>query len=373
MFQPIVPPLARRATGQPVATAEPCALQRFPDLPLGRYRLEWEALQAVDDSQYLGSAWRGVFGHALKRQVCVTRASQCKGCEYLHSCAYTYLFETPGEAPSSEVPTSGAKPSSATAAAAPHPLILRVETPACSPGALYRLGIVLVGRAVKLLPHAVRAFEEAARQGIGPRELRFRLRGVSQENPTGGGQWLPILQQGRLTPLPAAAPPIPPRPSHARIALLTPLRLRSQGAYVREEGALGDFAASLLRRYLLMLRYHGDADVAEDLSGLFQAARNWKPFSAELRWHDWARYSNRQQTHMLMGGLLGEFAVSLDAFPEIWPSLWIGQFLHAGKAASMGLGAYRIEALPSPAGSSQPCEPYTTGSVAVQSGGGPNP
>lgn len=373
MIQPIVPPLAKRATGQPVATADPTALQRFPDLPIGRYRLEWEALQAVDDSQYLGSAWRGVFGHALKRLVCVTRAPQCKGCEHLHSCAYPYLFETPGEAPSTEGSTSGTKPSSATVAAAPHPLILRIETPACSAGAPYRLGIVLVGRAAKLLPHVVRALEDAARQGIGSRELRFRLRAVSQENPTGGGHWLPILQQGRLMAMPAASPPIPPRPSHARIALLTPLRLRSQGAYVREGGALGDFAASLLRRHLLMLRYHGDAVVAEDLSTLFQAARDWKPLSAELRWHDWARFSNRQQTHMLMGGLLGEFVVSLDACPEIWPSLWIGQFLHAGKAASMGLGAYRVETIPQPLAQSQPCEAYTAGGGSAQAGGGTNP
>lgn len=306
------------------------ALPRPSDLPLAHYRLEWEAAQPLEDPQYLGSAWRGVFGHCLRRLVCVSRAPQCQGCLLLHTCSYPYLFETPGEA--------------SAHAAAPHPLILKIENSRCPSGGPYRLGFVLVGRAIPLVGYVVRAFEQAASRGVTTRDYRFRLLGVRQENPTGSGLWTPILAPDRrLLALPAAGAAIPPCPDQCRIRLLTPLRLRKEGAYVRDSALLGEFAASVLRRLLLMLRFHGPGPVEDNLAPLFQAARNWQPLDASLRWHDWTRYSNRQQTSMQMGGWVGEMLVSPRELPELWPWLWVGQYIHGGKGASMGLGAYRLE------------------------------
>ena len=51
-----------------------------PLLPVAGYRLEFTALEPVRLPVYAGSAWRGVFGHALKRLVCVTRAPRCPNC-----------------------------------------------------------------------------------------------------------------------------------------------------------------------------------------------------------------------------------------------------------------------------------------------------
>ena len=51
----------------------------------------------------------------------------------------------------------------------------------------------------------------------------------------------------------------------------------------------------------------------------------------------------RQKTEMQMGGLLGSFQVDSVQLGELWPYLWLGQWTHAGKAATMGLGRYRIE------------------------------
>ncbi|MCZ2152993.1 MAG: CRISPR system precrRNA processing endoribonuclease RAMP protein Cas6 [Bryobacterales bacterium] len=338
-------------SGAQVATA-PGAESRtlhclLPMLPLGRYRFEFEALQPIKSRHYPGSAWRGVFGHALKSLVCVTRAPDCRGCMLLHSCAYPYLFETPGE--DSENPNAESEPAprgSATANRAPHPLIFRFESGPLEAGSPYRVGMVLAGQATSYLSFAARALEEAADRGIGSRRDRFRLRRIEQEYPAGSGHWRSILRAGRhVLSLPAVPPLLPARPRRVRIELLSPLRLRTKGRYVQADGALGEFAASLLRRHLMMLRFHGRKPIDEDLSGLFRSAHAWKPEAQRLYWHDWTRYSNRQQTKMQMGGLLGEFVADLDGFPEIWPSLHIGQYLHAGKGAIMGLGAYRVEAL----------------------------
>jgi len=57
-----------------------------PELPLARFRLEFVASGNVRLPAYAGSTWRGGFGHALRRAVCVTRLPRCPEC---------LLFESP--------------------------------------------------------------------------------------------------------------------------------------------------------------------------------------------------------------------------------------------------------------------------------------
>jgi CRISPR/Cas system endoribonuclease Cas6 (RAMP superfamily) len=43
-----------------------------------------------------------------------------------------------------------------------------------------------------------------------------------------------------------------------------------------------------------------------------------------------------------MGGLLGRFRLHGPDIAPFWPYLWLGQWTHAGKGATLGLGRYRI-------------------------------
>jgi CRISPR/Cas system endoribonuclease Cas6 (RAMP superfamily) len=63
--------------------------------------------------------------------------------------------------------------------------------------------------------------------------------------------------------------------------------------------------------------------------------------SASLRWCDWERYSNRQQTKMKLGGFLGATAYS-GAIEEFLPLVAAGEILHVGGSTSFGLGRYEI-------------------------------
>ena len=54
----------------------------------------FRARQQMRMPGYMGSAWRGGFGRALRRAVCVTGLSTCPGCPFETSCVYPYLFET---------------------------------------------------------------------------------------------------------------------------------------------------------------------------------------------------------------------------------------------------------------------------------------
>lgn len=43
---------------------------------------------------YKGSTFRGGFGHALKRAVCMDREGECAKCVLRSECIYSYVFET---------------------------------------------------------------------------------------------------------------------------------------------------------------------------------------------------------------------------------------------------------------------------------------
>lgn len=281
------------------------AASALPRLPLARYCLRLKPLGEVRLPRYAGSAWRGAFGRALRNTVCVTRLPSCADCLLLSSCAYPYIFET-------LPPPDAAK--MRRYAAVPHPFVL--DLPAAPDGEIYSLGLTLFGRSDRHFPYVLHAMLVAAERGIGSARTRFSLERVDQQQ---GDEWAPIYRPGEpLTAQPARMPEPTPMPPRARLVLETPLRLRRGEHYVRPE----DFRfADLVRR-----------------------AAGVSPEAADLRWHDWTRYSSRQRTTMEMGGLLGAVDLDLTSMEPFWPYFWLGQWTHAGKGTTMGLGKYRIEA-----------------------------
>ena len=81
-------------------------------LPVACYRLHFIAQEAVRLPAYAGSAWRGVFGRALRRLVCVTREPACPACLLYRSCIYPYLFETPPDPAATPAVPEKARPAS---------------------------------------------------------------------------------------------------------------------------------------------------------------------------------------------------------------------------------------------------------------------
>ena len=64
--------------------------------------------------------------------------------------------------------------------------------------------------------------------------------------------------------------------------------------------------------------------------------------SANLRWWDLERYSNRQKSTLKIGGLLGEMELR-DITHPWWLVLQALQEVHLGKSTIMGLGKIRLE------------------------------
>ena len=99
---------------------------------------------------------------------------------------------------------------------------------------------------------------------------------------------------------------------------------------------------NLLRRLSLLYYFHCGGDPSGwDFKGLIEKAKEVRVKEKKLRWHDWERYSGRQETRMKMGGFLGEIIFEGEIGPFM-PLIKAGEILHVGKGTSFGLGKYRI-------------------------------
>ena len=78
-----------------------------------------------------------------------------------------------------------------------------------------------------------------------------------------------------------------------------------------------------------------------DFKSLIEKSYEVKVKKSNLRWFDWERYSNRQETKMMMGGFKGPITFEGE-FELFLPFLLLGEYIHVGKGTSFGLGKYQI-------------------------------
>ncbi len=307
-----------------------------PALDIVRCRFKFCAETCVELPDYPGSAWRGLFGHMLKRLVCVTREKHCPACRLYHGCPYSYVFETP-------VPANAGRMRRYTNV--PHPfVIIPVSHGRIEKGQIFSVEMVLIGKAVRFLPYVVYAFEKAGSRGIGRGDGRFTLVSVLQHDETAG--WQDIYRPGSdLGSCKPVNPVFPALPESFLVHFLTPFRAKRGGKLVTPERfEFSDLFSSLLRRISMLMYFHQDCDLQVDYAKLTRNGRKISLQDKKLEWKAWKRYSSRQQTLMNMDGVTGSITVSGCDLDDFWPYLWLGQWVHAGKATSMGLGQYKITA-----------------------------
>ncbi len=226
--------------------------------------------------------------------------------------------------------------------AAPHPFVLRIDSR--QDGAPYRLGLILFGRADRHLPYFVHALAEAGKTGLGRQRRAFELIEVRQAQRPDAGDWRSIYAPGQpLNPVAGSVIEPPDPPEWLEIHLETPLRLRREEHLVTPARfGFADLFGALLRRISMLSYFHTETPLEVDFAGLSEASREVPLYEPKLRWYDWTRYSSRQDTTLEMGGLFGRFRLRGRDIGPFWPYLWLGQWTHAGKGATLGLGRYRI-------------------------------
>jgi hypothetical protein len=319
----------------PADLAAPAPLAPGAQLPVARYRFCFRMREPLRLPQYAGSLLRGQFGSALRRSACITGAKACAGCPLLTTCPYPMIFETPAP------PEHRLQKFSAV----PNPYV--IEPPAgvrrLGAGDTLRFDVVLIGRALERLALIAHALQRALGEGLGKARARGDLIDITLETAAGReAVW--DSASGKLAAHTAQLTvPEFPRTREVTLAFETPLRLQEKGQPLSAaQLSPRALVMALVRRIELLFEFHaGVAGLGAQAPALARAAESLFE-QRDLRWKDLVRYSSRQRQTVPQGGVIGTWTLRGELQPLL-PWLWLGQWLHAGKSATMGLGGYRLK------------------------------
>jgi len=299
-----------------------------------RYQFNCQTTSPLKLNDYSGSMLRGAFGHALRKQACVTNMQNCHACMLYKQCAYPQVFSAPAQAATLQKFTT-----------IPNPFI--IEPPALGERQLNRkesfsFSMVLIGKAIKHLPIIISAWNTALQQGLGKQHTAVKLQTVVFEPMQKAETIIYKNETKELLQAPEfKMPPIRPT-QQLTINLLTPLHIKKQGIAIRNNLTGRDFLMALVRRYYLLQQFHSHHYQAPDFSELAIQASQVECQSS-LEWYEWQRYSSRQKQKMAFNGVLGELTLTGELTPFL-PLLQAGQWLHAGNKTTFGMGRYQIQA-----------------------------
>ncbi len=314
-------------------SASASSLRAGAVLPIARYRFRFSMEGDLILPEYAGSLLRGQFGDALRRIACLTGAKTCPGCPLLRTCPYPAIFDTP-------VPEAQqAKRFSQV----PNPYV--IEPPAfgtrfIAAGDFLEFGLVLAGRALEQLPLIAFALDRAFARGLGRNRVPGCLHDIVWRDEAGDVSVWDAAQRQLLPHEPRINVPKLDLCRKVRLDIATPMRLQVQGHPLGPaEVTPRKLLTAIMRRTALLLAIHaGRPGMADDAPVLARRAETLHD-ARDLKWREWTRFSSRQQAEMTLGGVVGTWEISGDLGPlAAW--LWLGQWLHIGKNATMGMGHY---------------------------------
>jgi len=310
--------------------------------------LRLELLFAIDEAVVLpanrGNMWRGIFGAALKRIDEGVLPGLSTGLIDTGR-----LYETFFEPEVSAGVVGGIN----LHGGAPHPYV--VDAPAASgyqeipAGATERIGLTLIGKPASAVEAVLAAFDFAARVGLGAGQGRQWKRGRAHLMETRAvwrnddAELRVFDDQNGFQAIAAEAPVVPQCPPRLRVILATPLRLIRDGRLVRTSHFQpATLLFNLVRRVASLSALYGTSVVDADSTTLKRLCTSLVAEQPALAFADQTRWSGNHQQEIDAGGIIGSFVLDMRGAEPLFPYLWLGQWLHAGKGAVCGLGAIRL-------------------------------
>ena len=303
---------------------------------LGAYRFHCRLITDAILPPYKGSTFRGVFGHALKKVVCALKRKDCRDCMLKSQCVYAIVFETP---------LALSVPENAHISDPPHPFVIQppLETDTDYPkGAAFDFNLLLFGNINHHLAYFIYAFEQMGRIGIG-RKTNGKRGLFVLETVSGNGH---AIYDHRVKTL--SAPPVNEglqlraitdsneKSADLTLQLQTPLRLKFKNR-LNADLPFHVLVRAMLRRISSLCTCYGNGEPDLDYPGLVKDAGSIKTKASDLQWCDWRRYSFRQESTMLMGGLVGSVTYK-DVPGQYLPLIEFCEKVHLGKQTVFGLG-----------------------------------
>lgn len=219
-----------------------------------------------------------------------------------------------------------------------------------------RFRLMLMGRANDYLSYVIYAVNEMARRGLGAERAGFALHSVAVLGESGERETIytagdkrslvPINAVNTLSDLLEARLRELERTGRnpgdtLKLRFTTPTRIRVEGD-LQTSLSFELLIRNLLRRVSMLIAVHSESQLDLDYKALIARAARVRISTASLSWHDWQRYSNRQETKMKLGGFIGEIEYTGEAITELLPLILAGEILHVGTGTSFGLGKYEL-------------------------------
>lgn len=229
---------------------------------------------------FIGSKMRGILGYTLKEEVCINPTLKCEGCFAAKECVFYDMYEKQN---------------------ATHRYRLDFKLDSKK----YKFSILLFGS----LQTYSRTIEKAMLKALGEYdEIDSKEKGKSlkiQENDT----------------------------NIVKLTFMTPLRIKKQNLFARDDIDLIDILRSIYRR---------DRDLRGESFEPLKMEERFKVVTKHFHYKELTRRSNKQQTKMNMGGLMGEMVIS-GVDKEVYDLLKLGEVIGVGKATVFGLGKIKLE------------------------------
>ena len=137
---------------------------------LAYYRFVLKATTDMQLPTYKGSSFRGGFGHALKRTICITPEHVCHSCLLRTQCLYPYIFDTKLETHDAEGEDGEET--------LPRPFVLvppLEDYQHYHPGDLLTCDLVLIGEAIAYLPQFIATMVALGAIGVGKGKGSFTM------------------------------------------------------------------------------------------------------------------------------------------------------------------------------------------------------
>ena len=323
----------------------------LPDLEIARYKVSLQALEYGELPIFLGSTLRGALGYQLKRTVCITEHRDCSKCIVVEKCSYPYIFE-------SAISTSKKK----RCQRIPQPFLLTLPPlkPGAKPGT-YRnfvLGnklefvLTLMGKAITYLPYLIYSIDQMGKIGFGiEQKVRFELLTVDTL-----GEKFRVYDslKGQMEEIRDTSILLEEimcrynqilyfnntKQNKVKLDFISPTRIR-EGSSLQDSFDFNLLITNIVRRLQILLEFYGQ-DQWEPKTDFAELAKKVKLKSSQLEWWDFRHYSNRQNSHLKLGGVIGKIEFEAENIAQLLPLLAVGELLHVGTATSFGLGKYNI-------------------------------
>jgi len=246
-------------------------------------------------------------GHALKKVTCINPSYKCEGCFSQNSCLYYSFYEKPNNF---------------------HNYRFEIELGSGK----FDFGLYLFNDACDGLPYILSALQMAIGQnGLTKNNYTFHdltmtLNGVSIFD---GGEFQNLDISPKTVEVDSYCPDV-------KIKLLTPLRIKKNNKFLREDIEVEDLLRSIYQKSQEFER--GEKAFKLDYQPTYKA------MVKRLTYQPLLRKSSRQNKKLNMDGMIGEMEI-LDIDRRSYELLRLGEVIGVGKQTVMGLGQIEVEDL----------------------------